>query len=379
MLACGRAPPRLGVLLVAGGGGRSLPLAPPPGGLVGRPVGEAVDAFLAALEAAGASASTLRAYRAALRSFVEYVGESRPAGGLGVSEYVGWLRWLRGRGPRRPRGGGWEATVHYYSVYVRRFLEWLGVARGLPAAPRPRRGFSGALRWGEVEALLEASRDLLDALIVAFLAESGLRARELLGLRVGDVDLEAGEALVRGKYGKERRVPLGPLTRAVLRLWIRERRLGPGDRLVPISYQALYKRLKTLAARAGVDPSRVRPHVLRHTFATEALRRGVSLAALQRLLGHSDVKVTQLYLHLAWEDVRREYERAFAPPGGQPGYYHPQQPPPGAGWGQQAYPPPPQQLAAPYPQAPAYPYPQPGVPPWPPQARAGRARGEARI
>jgi integrase/recombinase XerD len=51
--------------------------------------------------------------------------------------------------------------------------------------------------------------------------------------------------------------------------------------------------------------------VLRHTFATEALRRGVSLAALQRLLGHSDIKVTQLYLHLLDDDVRREYERAF--------------------------------------------------------------------
>jgi integrase/recombinase XerD len=344
-------------------GGRRLLLPPPPRGLEGRSVREAVEAFLGALEAAGASPSTIRAYRAALEAFTAHVGPGRRAGELGPDDYTSWLRAARASGPRRPRGGRWESTLHYYSVYVRRFLEWLGVARGLPALPRPSRGYSGALRWSEVEALLEASRDLLDALIVAFLAESGLRARELLGLRVRDIDLEAGEAVVRGKYGKERRVPLGPLTRSLLPLWLRERGLGPGDRLVPISYQALYKRLKTLAARAGLDPAKVRPHVLRHTFATEALRRGVSLAALQRILGHSDIKVTQLYLHLAWEDVRREYQAAFT---AQP---WPQAP--------AAWPPPPA------PQAPAYAYPayppqqgqppaQPGYPyPWARRSPAG--------
>jgi len=60
-----------------------------------------------------------------------------------------------------------------------------------------------------------------------------------------------------------------------------------------------------------VDVERVRPHVLRHTFATEAIRRGMSLPALQKLLGHSDLKITQLYLHLTNDDVRREYEKVF--------------------------------------------------------------------
>ncbi len=318
-----------------------LRLAPPPSGAGSLTVSEAVEAFLAALEAAGASPSTLRAYRAALESFRDFVGGDTRVSELTPAHYTEWLRRLRRLGPRRPRSSdprAREATIHFYSVYVRRLLSWLGVAEGLPAAPRGRRGYSGALAWGDVERLLEAARDLVDAVIVALLAESGLRARELLGLRVADVDLAAGVIRVVGKYGKERMVPLGPMGRILVSELIRSKQLGPGDRLIPITYQALYKRLKSLAARAGIDPARVRPHVLRHTFATEALRRGVSLPALQRLLGHSDVKVTQLYLHLVWEDVRREYERAFhqapapqppqwAPPwpGGQP--YTAQQPP----------------------------------------------------
>lgn len=308
----------------------ALRLPPPPEGIGGYRLADAIESFILALSAAGASDRTIRAYRAALSSFADHVGPFRPVSSLGPGDYTRWLEELRRRGPRRPRspdGRARQATVHYYSVFVRRFLEWAGVARGLPAAPRGRRGFSGALSWDEVDRLLGASRDLLDALIVAMLAETGLRAGELLGLRFRDIDLERGEVIVRNaKYGRERIVFLGPLSRILVAELVARTQPSPDDRVVPITYQALYKRLKTLARRAGLDPARVRPHVLRHTFATEALRRGMSLAALQRILGHSDIKVTQLYLHLQLEDVRREYEAVFtqSQPGPAQAYWHPQ-------------------------------------------------------
>jgi len=180
--------------------------------------------------------------------------------------------------------------------------------------PKPRGSRVDALREEEVLRLLSAARDTLDLLILALLLETGLRAQEAVSLRLRDVDLERREIRVRNaKYGEERIVFFGDLTAAALAKWLEENPgLGPDDPLLGISYSGLYKRLKSLARRAGLDPSRVRPHMLRHTFATEALRRGMSLPAVQRLLGHKDIKTTQIYLHLLREDVRAEYERSIA-------------------------------------------------------------------
>lgn len=296
-------------------------LQPPQSDIHLRSVADAIESFLSALEASGASRLTLKSYRAALQSFASHVGASRPVSQLSQADYLSWLSEMRSKGPVGPRGGRWSSTVHYYTIFVRRFLQWLGIS-GLPAEPQHRSEFSGALSWKEVEAMMSKARDLYDLLILSLMAESGLRAREVVNLTWGDIDLAKGEARVRGKYGKERLVVLGQVARSVLSVLPPG---GPNERVVKLSYQAIYDRVKSLARRAGIDANRVRPHVLRHTFATEALRRGMSLPVLQRLLGHSDIRITQVYLHLLDEDIRREYERAFVQ-AQQPYYMAPQYP-----------------------------------------------------
>ncbi len=300
-----------------------LSIPPPPRYINSMTLSDAARLFLDYLQASGASPSTLKPYRAALKSFTSHVGGDMPVSRVEEAHYISWVRWLQSG--LRSRGSGRRAnTIHYYTVFVRRFLKWIGMEWEPIVAPRRRTGFSDALDWGEVTRLLEASRDLTDALIVALLAETGLRAGELLSLRYADVDLRRGEVRVVGKYGKERIVFLGPISRAILASLIERLRPRPGDPIIGISYQALYKRLKTLARRAGLDPRRVRPHVLRHTFATEALRRGMSLPALQKLLGHSDIKITELYLHMNLEDIKREYNSIFTTPPPEP--YNPLEP-----------------------------------------------------
>ena len=336
-------------------------LPPPPPGLLERDNGEVLEAFLAALAAGGASPKTVKAYRAAIQDFLEFIGD-KPLREVTESDVAAWIYDRLTNGVRRPRSRGdlfeerreRQVTMHYYTLFLRGFLQWLGLGIRVPVVRKPRSPRVEALRGDEVERLIAASRDALDLLIVALLFETGLRAQEAVSLRLRDIDFTRREIRVRNaKYGEERIVLYGALTEQALRIWLSlNPGLGPDDKLLGISYSGLYKRLKTLAKRAGLDPKKVRPHVLRHTFATEALRRGIPLPVVQRLLGHHDIKVTQIYLHLLDEDIRTAYQRAFAAPQPAP----PPQPIP-----QPPYPQYPLQQYNPYQyqyQAPPPPYPQ---------------------
>lgn len=291
-------------------------LPPPPPGLLEKSNQEVLEAFLAALAASGASEKTIKAYRAALTDFLGYL-KGKQLASISNSDVAGWVYEKLSRGFKRPReedDKARRATIHYYTLFLRGFLAWLGLNVRVPVVPKPRRNSVEALGVEDVHKLMAASRDPLDMLIVALLFETGLRAQEAVGLKWRDIDFAKREIRVRNaKYGEERIVFYGWLTEYALRLVLATRPpQNPYEPVLGISYSGLYKRLKTLAKRAGLNPEKVRPHVLRHTFATEALRRGIPLPVLQKLLGHHDIKVTQVYLHILDEDARRAYQAAFS-------------------------------------------------------------------
>ncbi len=175
----------------------------------------------------------------------------------------------------------------------------------------------------EVTALLAAARStgrtpaerLRATALMEVLYATGLRVSELVSLPQAAVRGDPRMILVKGKGGKERMVPLSPPARAALADWLAEldRQAEPlraEGKPVPkalfparsaaghLTRQQFFLMLKSIAARAGLDPAQVTPHVLRHAFATHLLAHGADLRVIQTLLGHADVATTEIYTHV---------------------------------------------------------------------------------
>jgi integrase/recombinase XerD len=140
----------------------------------------------------------------------------------------------------------------------------------------------------------------------------GLRVSELAGLKLAAVRTKEGFIRITGKGGKERLTPLNPAARTALDAYLAVRgnfvpESDANNKFVFASRGAegfLTRRrfdqlLKALALKAGLDPAKVSPHVLRHAFATHLVEGGADLRSVQTLLGHADIATTQIYTHVA--------------------------------------------------------------------------------
>ena len=179
-------------------------------------------------------------------------------------------------------------------------------------APRRGRPLPRVLTREEMEALLKAAgaEERASGVRLVCLMEltyaSGLRVSELLNLKLEAVARDPAYLVVRGKGGKERLAPLNGPAREAIKAWLPLREpqdspwlfpsRGSTGRLTPRRFDQL---LRDAALKAGLDPARVSPHVLRHAFATHRLEGGADLRVLQTLLGHADIATTQIYTHVA--------------------------------------------------------------------------------
>jgi integrase/recombinase XerD len=198
----------------------------------------------------------------------------------------------------------------------------LGARADNPAAdlalPRRPRRLPRTLSPAESERLIDAAagttpRALRDRALVELLYAAGLRVSEAVGLERARIDLEARIVRVVGKGGKERIVPLGRPASEALRRYLAlgrphlDRRHRPdlflNARGGALTRAGVFFILRKLAAKAGLDPERVHPHLLRHSFATHLLEGGADLRSVQELLGHADLATTELYTHVS--DTRR--------------------------------------------------------------------------
>lgn len=197
----------------------------------------------------------------------------------------------------------------------------------LLSAPKLGRRIPGTLSADEISRLLAApiggeAAALRDRALLELFYSSGLRVSELAGLTLQQLDLESGFLRVFGKGSKERVVPVGSQARDALAAWLTAGRprfvkkatgsqLFLNNRGTALSRVALWMIVKKYAKRAGLTRN-VKPHLLRHSFATHLLGGGADLRAIQEMLGHANIATTQIYT--AVESGRlREHHAKFHP------------------------------------------------------------------
>ena len=280
-----------------------------------------VDAFLEMLAAErGAARNTLLAYAADLADFAGFAA-ARGMGPSAADEAVlrAWLVAQSAAGLSARTAARRLSALRQFH----RFLLREGVREDDPTqlldAPKLPPSLPKYLTEAEVDALLAATatlkpaQGLVAAAALEILYATGLRVSEMLGLPRGALSADRQVLLVRGKGGRERVVPLSAAARAAAAALVASRdarRAGrwlfPGrDVRQAMTRQGFALLLKQVALAAGLDPARVSPHVLRHSFASHMLARGADLRSLQMLLGHADIATTQIYTHVLAERLQR--------------------------------------------------------------------------
>jgi integrase/recombinase XerD len=289
----------------------------------------------------GAAANTIEAYRRDLEDYCAHVAD---AGGLASCTPAAIRSWLAGMAEDGLKAS--TAARRLSAVrQIHRFLYVEGHRGDDPAtaidSPRLSRPLPKVLSIAEVDRLIGTARALADAeaalaedtggkgegkgkaakakalrnwCLIELLYASGLRVSELVALPASAATARDGLIVVKGKGGKERLVPLHDAARAAARDWLEMSRKTSGATskwLFPaesgsghLTRQAFGRDLDAVAVRAGIDASRVSPHVLRHAFASHLLQNGADLRLVQELLGHADISTTQIYTHVLDERLK---------------------------------------------------------------------------
>jgi integrase/recombinase XerD len=290
-----------------------------------------IERFLEALGAErGAAQNTLAAYRRDLEHYFHWLARC----GIGLeraarTEIEAYLAALEAEGlAPATRSRRLSAIRQFYHFALSEGWRDDDPA-GRISGPRPARKLPGTLSMDEVDELLKnararpggaAGRAQLHCLMELLYA-TGLRVTELVSLPAASVRGNPRMLMVTGKGGRDRMVPLSDTAREALAAWlvIRDaaeavrRKAGgrPSPWLFPsrgklghLTRIGFYHALKKLAVAAGLDPSRISPHSLRHAFATHLLANGADLRAIQQLLGHADVSSTEIYTHVLDERLK---------------------------------------------------------------------------
>ena len=291
-----------------------------------------IEVFLDALWAErGLTTTSQSSYRRDLQGFARWCALAPATRSLAgadrktLFEHLAW-RMQHGYSPRS--NARLLSSLRAFHAYLLRRGTRSDDPTALLDPPKLPRSLPKALAESQIDALLAAplvdtALGLRDRAMFELMYAAGLRVSELVELPANSVNLRQGVVRVTGKGNKERLVPLGEESQYWLERYLAESRpLLAGGKPVPAnehgvvplfldekrkapSRQYFWSLVKRYAATAGIDPARISPHGLRHSFATHLLNRGADLRALQMLLGHSSLSTTQIYTLVAREHLQQ--------------------------------------------------------------------------
>jgi integrase/recombinase XerD len=247
------------------------------------------------------------------------------AGDVVTADIAGFLA-------HRKAGGIAASSLRIEVIALKIFFRWLaarGLRKGDPAEPvlppRAEQLLPDTMNHEEVRRLLEGITgttplDVRDKAMLEIFYASGLRVSEVTSARLENLSLEEGWIRVTGKGRKTRLVPVGGAARDAVGTYLDSAR----PKLVKKKTQSfvflnrnggrlttarVWQIVKKRAALAGLDPKKVHPHLLRHSFATHLLAGGADLRVIQEMLGHADIATTQIYTHVDQRRLRQTHKK----------------------------------------------------------------------
>jgi integrase/recombinase XerD len=276
---------------------------------------------------AGLSPNTLAAYRRDLRDFTNFLrSEEHPVdpSEWDASTVHQFLSFLQEKGLAFSSSARHLAALRMFC----RFLVMEGfLSRDLSSeidSPRLWQRLPSVLNQSQTESILDIADgddplSFRDRAILELLYATGMRASELVNLKVEDVNLEACHLRCMGKGRRERLIPLGLTARAQLAEYlqhIRPKLEGKKDTPyvfisrngLQLDRHQLYRLVRKYVMLAGVA-GRISPHTLRHCFATHLLGGGADLRSVQEMLGHADIATTQIYTHVDKERLKAVHRK----------------------------------------------------------------------
>lgn len=279
--------------------------------------------YLLELEIRNYSQNTIKTYSSILKNFIKFISKSpKPLNKQQFSDnFRSYIQFLKNDKNLSPN------YIHLITIVVKKFLSYNHIyfledfpipkkAKSLPKSLNEKevQDLINSVEWSENDSSSSKHTKMRDKLILSVLYSTGLRVSELIEIKIQDIDFSERTIFIKGKGNKERIVLFDKDTKEEISAYLNFRVKKSEYLLVnnyghPLSARYIQMMIKKYAEKAEIKKN-VTPHVLRHSYATHLLKRGVDIRIIQQLLGHSSILSTQIYTNVEMDIIRNVYDNA---------------------------------------------------------------------